>query len=122
MPGGGHACSAPALGCKTQDGPGDGRLGELGLIQGGGAATEDGPGRKSGVLEPASPGDEGGRPRGAAPGLGTSLRSRHSTAEGVPHLVPIPRASLRLCLSLPEGARRWMGSRENHSGMGRWLS
>lgn len=70
MPGGGHACSAPALGCKTQDGPGDGRLGELGLIRGGGAATEDGPGRKRGVPEPASPGGEGERPRGRGLRLG----------------------------------------------------
>lgn len=67
---GGHACSAPALCCKTQDG----HLGELGLIWGGDAATKDGPVRKVSQT-PSLLRVRDGDTRAAAPGLGTTPRS-----------------------------------------------
>lgn len=91
MPGGGHTCSAPALRCKTQDGPEDGHLGELTIIWGGDAATKDGPPRTV-FQSPSLLRVREGDPRAAAPRLGTRPRSHCSTAVGVPHLCPHPKS------------------------------
>lgn len=95
IPGGGHACSAPAFQSKTQDGPEDGHCGHLGLIWGGDTATKDGPGgtvSQSPFLLSVREGDH----RAATPGLGTTPWSHCSTAVGVPHLHPYPKSITEL--------------------------
>lgn len=73
MSGGGHACSAPILCCKTQDVPEDSHLEELGLTWGGEAGTKDGPVRtvsQSPSLLRARDGDPSPEPQAWGPRCG----------------------------------------------------